>query len=308
MGYDFAISAEDVVFTHARAFSLHPEFRLVGGVDPDPALCTAFVERYGGVAGGDLAEILARTRPDVVVVAAPTPLHSVLVREVLELAKPRTILCEKPLADDFQDAQDMVRLCRERDCRLYVNYLRRVAPGVREVKRRLSRGEIQSPIKGVCWYSKGLLHNGSHFANLLEYWLGPIARFDLLATGRLYDGVDPEPDVRITFAQGDVTFLAAREENYSLYEVDLVSPNGRLRYPQSGDQIIWQPAKKDPLIPGYTVLAAPGEAIPSGADVMQWHVADELAAAMNGRPTPLCTGSEALVTLEWLSRIKAAIS
>ena len=31
---------------------------------------------------------------------------------------------------------------------------------------------MRPPIKGVCWYSKGLLNNGSHFINLLEFWLG----------------------------------------------------------------------------------------------------------------------------------------
>ena len=45
---------------------------------------------------------------------------------------------------------------------------------VGQYKKMFINGEIQGPIKGVAWYSKGIVNNGSHLINLLEYWLGHI--------------------------------------------------------------------------------------------------------------------------------------
>lgn len=306
MGYDLDITAEDVVLTHARAFDAHPSFRLVGGVDSEAERRDLFTARYGVPAEADLAAALSRLRPDVVVIAAPTPLHGTILETVLDWAAPRAILCEKPLSFDLDEARTMVNRCRDQGCPLFVNYLRRAAPGVREIKRRLATGLIATPVKGVTWYTKGLLHNGSHFADLLSFWLGPISGFTVIDPGRRWDGKDPEPDVRITFAAGPVTFLAAREEDYSLHEVDLIAPNGRLRYAQGGGRISWQGTVADPLVDGYTVLAGDEEDIPSGSAMTQWHVADQLAAGLAGGPAGLCDGSSALQTLEWLIEIRAA--
>jgi predicted dehydrogenase len=140
MGYDLDSHDADLVLTHAKAFSLHPDFALQGGVDPDAARCAVFEERYGGHAGTDLVAALAAAQPDVVVVASPTPHHGTAVRTILEHGAPKLILCEKPLSYDRAEARAMVDACREHGCLLFVNYLRRVDPGVREIGRRLADG------------------------------------------------------------------------------------------------------------------------------------------------------------------------
>ena len=130
MGYDLGATASDFVLTHAKAFSLHPDFRLAGGVDADPARCALFEKHYGATAGTDLVAALATTRPDVVVIAVPTTQHAAVLKAVLQYGKPKLILCEKPLSYDLAEAAGMVEACRTHRCLLYVNYLRRVDPGV----------------------------------------------------------------------------------------------------------------------------------------------------------------------------------
>lgn len=304
MGYDIDCADKDVVLTHARAFSTHPGFHLVGGVDPNSERRRLFAERYSAPAQADLAAALRATDPDVVVIATPTENHAETLRDVLTERRPKAVLCEKPLSYACEEASDMVRLSRDRDCALYVNYLRRAAPGAREVKRHLSDGRIAGPVKGVAWYTKGLLHSGSHLVNLLEFWLGPIAGFTVIEPGRRVGDADCEPDVRIAFAGGTITLLAAREEDYSLYEIDLVARNGRLRYAQGGGKVTWQPVIADPLVAGYAVLSEDGEDIPAGANTTQLQVADQLAAALNHSASDLCSGPDALSTIEWLTRIR----
>ncbi|HZL30502.1 MAG TPA: Gfo/Idh/MocA family oxidoreductase [Pseudolabrys sp.] len=307
MGYDLGSTSDNVILTHARAFTTHPAFALAGGVDPSLERRDLFFRSYGLAAQADLASALSRGQPDVVVITAPTPHHGEILRDVLARTPPRAVLCEKPLSYSRQEAREMVRLCEEKGCALYVNYPRRAAPGSREVKRRLSNREIAGPLKGVSWYSKGLLHNGSHFVNLVEYWLGPITGFAIIATGRRWDDSDPEPDVRIDFAGGSVSFFAARDEDYSLHEIDLVASNGRLRYSRGGERILWQPAVADAHFEGYKVLSDAGEDIRSDAQMTQWHVADQLAKSLQGEDADICSGTDALKTIEWLMKIRDAL-
>ncbi|WP_317204576.1 Gfo/Idh/MocA family oxidoreductase [Janthinobacterium sp.] len=302
LGYDLGGAPAEQVYSHARAVSRHPAFTLVGGVDGAPRQRALLSEHYGCPAYADLAEALARQEIDVLIIAAPTAQHGAILRQALELARPRLVLCEKPLAYELAEARAMEALCRERGVALYVNYMRRADAAVVEVRRRIESGAIAGPLKGVCWYSKGFQHNGSHFFNLLEYWLGPMRSAQVIAAGRLWDGVDAEPDARVVFGAGGVLFLAAREEAFSHYTIELLAANGRLRYEQGGRRVEWQAAVAGAL-PGYTVLSPEAELLPDGMARYQWHVAEQMAAALGGAAAQLCSGAEALATLESMHTI-----
>lgn len=304
MGFDLKLDPSAHILTHARAFQQHPAFQLLGGVDPDVGRRKLFEDHYGGKAYADIDAAMSALRPDVVAVSTPTELHSKTVHSILKTRVPTAILCEKPLSYDIEEARDIVDVCREGNCRLYVNYIRRSDPGVAEVKRRLLEGDIACPVKGVVWYSKGLLNNGSHFFNLLKYWLGDMHEIRVVQPGRLWGGLDPEPDLMVSFVHGSICFLAAREENFSHYTIELIAPNGRLRYEQGGDRILWQPTTADATCEGYTVLSPIEEIINADLARIQWHVADQMAASLGGHQGRISSGSDALQTLEVLLAIR----
>ena len=255
----------------------------------------------------DIASAMESLRPDVVAVATPTAVHAATVGAVLQAGRPSAILCEKPLSYELKEARALVAACAEQGCRLYVNYMRRSDPGVAEVKRRLTEGHISHPVKGVVWYSKGIFNNGSHFLNLLQYWLGEVTAFQAIEAGRLWDNRDPEPDVVVSFTLGKVCFLAAREEDFSHYTVELIAPNGRLRYEQAGARILWQSTIKDGSYAGYKILDPNDEVIPSDMNRIQWHVADQLVTSLEGRQARISTGADAFRTLEVLAEIEASL-
>ncbi|WP_319245047.1 Gfo/Idh/MocA family oxidoreductase [uncultured Propionivibrio sp.] len=302
MGYDLSLDAEQI-YSHARAFATHPDFELVGGVDPSAERRVTFARAYARPAYADIAAALAAQAPDVVALAVPTPYHRAALNEVLENGRPQAILCEKPLADETGAAQAIVAACAAKGIALYVNYIRRSDPGAIEVGRRIAAGLIEAPLKGVVWYSKGLRHNGSHFLNLLESWLGPVQKTAVIDPGRLLPDGDAEPDLDITFEGGRAVFLATREEDFSHYTIELVAANGRLRYEQGGALIEWQPTVSDSRLDGYTRLAETAETIASGMARYQWNVAAQLAAALRGEAAQLCSGDKALALLQTIADV-----
>lgn len=302
VGYDLQLD-EASVYSHARAFDRHPAYRLAAGVDGQEANRAVFTRHYGAPAYATVEEALAAgVAVDLLVIAVPTAAHGAVLRSVLAVRTPRAVLCEKPLADSVDEARDMVEQCAARGVALYVNYMRRSDSAVIEVARRLHSGAIEGPLKGVCWYSKGLRHNGSHFVNLLEAWLGPLRGHTLIAAGRAWHEDDAEPDVQLQFDKGSVTLLAAREEAFSHYTIELVAGNGRLRYEQGGRLVLWQPAEAGALA-GYRTLAPQAQELANGMQRYQWHVAEQLAEALAGRPHVLCDGAAALATLELVQQI-----
>jgi len=306
MTSDLSLDPGAHTYTHARAFHQHPAFELLAGVDGNAQRRAEFAQAYGRPVYATVSEALRVFDPVVVAIAVPTEAHVAVVEEVLALRGPSALLCEKPLSYKLDEAASIVTSCSKAGTQLYVNYIRRADPAVREIKTRLDSGHIALPLKGVAWYSKGLFNNGSHFFDLLQFWLGDLQAFKVVQTGRKW-GADPEPDFLATFAGGQIQFLAAREEDYSHYTVELVSPSGRLRYDLGGSRVLWQPAIPSVTSPGYTVLDPTEKEIPNDLEKIQWHVTNELAAALDGRPAGICTGAQALQTIEHLTRIKNAL-
>lgn len=303
MGYDFDLTGESAIYTHARAIAVHPKFRLVGAVDLSPLQRARFEQRYGVPAFDQVEVALCQLQPDVVVIATSSESHGDILAKVVDTCSPKLVLCEKPLAYELDEARAMVEMCERAGIDLFVNYIRRTDPGVVEIKRRISSGQISTPVKVNAWYSKGILNNGSHFLNLLELWLGDISATTVIHPGRLWDNSDPEPDFEIQFDLGTVVFRAAWEESFSHYCIELLSPSGRLRYDRGGEVIEWQGVYADPNFNGYRILAEQRETIANGMNIYQWHVYDQIGKHLAGVRTTLCTGRQALKTLETIDLI-----
>jgi len=303
MGYDLTLDLGAFVYCHAKAFSVHQAFELSGAVDSSEKQRNLFELHYKKPGFLNLSEAFQKIKPEVVVIATPTKTHLAVLEKVLGQCQPEAILCEKPLAYDVEEARKMVEVCDKAGAKLFVNYMRRSDSGCVELKKRIESGEISSPIKGVAWYSKGFLHNGSHLFNLLEFWLGAFKKAKVLDEGRLLDDLDSEPDVQVEFDRGKIVFLAGWEEEFSHCTIELLSPSGRLRYEKGGGTIAWQATTPDPRISGYKILQAEPEIIANGMGRSQYHVAEQLANAFAGRQHTLCTGREALATIEAMHKI-----
>jgi predicted dehydrogenase len=304
LGYDLFVDKDDAIYTHSRAFTKHPAFKLIGGVDSSEKRRELFKMHYQLPVFNTVSNALKNLKHvDIVVIANPTVEHGKTLSEVLACIKPKIILCEKPLSYSLGEAKKMVDACNLAGVKLYVNYMRRAAPIAIEIRNWIQRGEINLPIKCVAWYSKGFLHNGSHLFNLLEFWLGGYLRSKLISAGRLWDPEDPEPDVCVEFERGSVVFISAWEEAFSHYTLEILSPSGRLMYAQGGAQITWQKVELDPNFPGYRGLSGAPDFLGDDMSRYQWHVVDQIGNILAGNSSTLCTGDQALATLQAMKKI-----
>ncbi len=302
MGYDRHLPEDTHVLSHVRALHRHSSFYLVAAVDPNPDIRQQFSADTGLPAYDCLEALPGALRADVVVLACPTVAHPSSLNAVLARMCPRAVLCEKPLALSIAEGDAMRKACERAGVELFVNFIRRADPAVREVRARIEDGRIAGPLKAVVWYSKGMLHNGSHFVDLMSHWLGPISAGQIIAPGRRVGDNDAEADFLLSHVRGTSLFCAAREECFSHYTVEIVAANGRLRY-ERGGEILWQGVEADAQVPGYHRLARAAQPIANDMDHYQLNVMTELARALDGESHGLCSGEEALVSQGWLDRL-----
>ena len=305
MGYDIGLAPQSRVATLARAFSEHPLFTLVGGVDIDEARLQLFRTHYHKLAYKTVKSALEETAPDVVAIAVPTAYHHQVFCETLRWGSVKAILCEKPLAYDLHHAEDMVQLAQNAGIRLYTNYMRRCDKGVVEVRRRILSGSIVAPLKGSCWYTKGIFNNGSHYINLLQYWLGEARGLELIGKRAAGDVVDPDVDLRMEFDLGEVYFHACDTAGYAHHSLELFASNGRLLYERGA--LTWQFAESDHHNARYITLSSSGEQIPTDLSRLQWLVADQIAKDLVGEMVTICTGIEGLSTIKILNQIRETL-
>jgi 2-hydroxy-4-carboxymuconate semialdehyde hemiacetal dehydrogenase len=88
----------------------------------------------------DLAEALARTGLEVVVICSPSAVHAEQTEQALLAGK--HVLVEIPLAMSFPDAARLTSLAEDRGLTLMVAHTHRYGPAILEVKRRITAGEL----------------------------------------------------------------------------------------------------------------------------------------------------------------------
>lgn len=264
-GFDAARAADAEPVTHAGAFRRVDGFSLVACVDPDENRRLAFQRRWKvNEAFADVSALAGRAGEfDVISICSPTSLHGAHLEVALRL-RPRLVFCEKPVTPSLAESAHWVARFDASKVHLAVNHTRRWAPDVLRLRDELQQGTWGRIRSAQGTYSKGVLNNGSHMVDLLQFLLGPL---DLRCVGApLWDFWETDPTVpaMLTTANGvHVQLAIAHAADYSLFELHLVTERGVISMEDGG--LTWRirrPAESHHFV-GYTALGrgteVPGE-------------------------------------------------
>ena len=155
-------------------------------------------------------------------------------------------------------------------------------------------------------YVKGLMHNGTHWLDLLRMLAGePVAArgWDRLGEG----GPDPTLDAELRLASGAGVRLAGLDmERFTAFEMDLTGTTGRVRITESGHVIERFGVGDDPRHPGYRVLR-PAERVTGVLRDATLHAVADLSRCVREGGEPACTGEDGVAALALAASIGAAL-
>lgn len=220
------------VLTHAHAIMLHPDFELLGFYDRDEKKSREAAGRWGGKAFRDTASALRDA--DVVYCCVPDAFHGVVLKEIACFS-PKLVVAEKPLASTFKEAQEIQSLY-EGKIPLTINYSRRFLKEFHRLKKEIpSYGRF---LKGVGYYGKGALHNGSHMVDILRFLLGEIG--NPCAFGREifdFEKEDSSKNLSLEIRNGNFYMMAIDSRAVTIFELELFFEKARARILGGGEKI-----------------------------------------------------------------------
>lgn len=306
MGYE-KYCADNEYLTHAKTLAKHPDYNLIAAVDNDSEKRKYFRDKYEIDVFSDVKTIPKEIREsiEVLVVATPTSSHYIIVKSSFELLHNiKVLMCEKPLSTDYEEAEKILLLSKEKNIKLFVNYMRRSEKGCNTIKEMIDSGRFESPIKCVCWYTNGIYNNSSHFLNILKYWLGDCISSKIIDNTFENKLKDPLPSYYAKFERGNVIFVSAWHESFAHCTIELLSKSGRIYYSDFGLNILLY----EPDIEGNTEIEISLKKEPieikNNMDRYQYEVYDEISNYIQSNDaSKLSTGEDALDTIKWINNL-----
>ena len=242
------------ILTHAHAISVHKRTILSGAYDISYNKAKAFSRKWNTIAYKSLRGMLDKVKPEIIYICVPDDMHLGILKMVLDY-KPKAVICEKPLATDIEAAKLIVQKYKKNKISLVVNYTRRFDPVIQRIKSDILKRKYGTFINASVIYTKGILHNGSHAIDLLRYFFGEVASCEVLAKNIDYKKEDPTLDAFLKFDNNTKAhFIAADENHYSIFEIDLLFSRKRINLYQFGLKYNIQAVRLDPIFVGYKDL------------------------------------------------------
>jgi predicted dehydrogenase len=287
------------VYSHAAAYKACGDTTLAALCDTNPDRLNEAAAHWGVAATySDPAHLLFEAKPEIVSICSPDSEHAAHLELALNCPSVKAILCEKPIALDSAPALRLVERAEKSGILLAVNYSRRYDAGHAKVKSLLDRGKLGDIQQVVGYYTKGIIHNGSHMVDLLRWFFGEVVKAEHRGlAGDDLAGVTVDADLVL----GDnihATLRGCDARAYNLFELDIIGKQGRIRLERSGNLITYWRVVKDAHYPGYMELGDAKILSTKIANTTLHAVEDILACLQGERRRPRCTGRDALRALE----------
>lgn len=127
------------------AFNKVEHSRLVAVMRRNATLAKDYAERHGIPRWySDANELINDTEVNAVYIATPPDTHASYAIAAMRAGKP--VYVEKPMARNYQECQEMIRVSEETGMPLFVAYYRRTLPAFLKVKEIIENGIIGNPL------------------------------------------------------------------------------------------------------------------------------------------------------------------
>ena len=283
-----------------------PRSRLYALLTRDPRKAEAYP---GALVYTSLGEALSDPAIDAVYVASPVALHA--GHSIASLCAGKHVLCEKPVALDFVQAESMAAIARQTGRLLGVAYYRRLYPKLIRAKALIAEGAIGRPVLAEANYhgwlespdrawlqdpalaGGGPLYDvGSHRIDACNFLFGRPLRATGLLSNALHElAVEDSATALIEYAGGVHAVIDVRwNSRITRDQFRVIGSEGEISL--------------DPLNgPTLRLLASDGklteEQLPAHANVHFPAVENFVAAALDG--VPLACPIEEAIWTDWVT-------
>ena len=250
-GYD-DLNSEDVL-THAHAFNDNPQIDFIGFYDINSNKAKEMAKKWETKFFDKLDLLLNRV--DIVSICTPDETHGDIIIKVLNY-NIKAIILEKPVAVEISEAKKILKLSKNRNIPILINYPRPYNKHFIKIRERYINHEFGNFLTANFSYGKGLKHNGTHMINLIEFILKDkmkiVNKYD-----KIIDFKDEDPTVSFSFKICDKIGYAHGIDSrlYTIGECVLFFEKAKIDINDAGFKISMREVKENKIFKGYYSLA-----------------------------------------------------
>jgi len=300
------------IFTQAHAAWKHPEISLVGICDTDLKKSIDAGNKWDCISYRNYRTMLDELNPEIVSVCTPTETHHKIMRDLLNgycsnavNKSPKLVICEKPFCSTIEETKDISELYKVLDVPILIDYIRRFDKSIIRLKNKIKNKKIYSFRLS---YGRGLKRDGCHGIDICNYLFGKCESINLKSriSDLFYDGEDDDPSVQI-YGRWEkckqVIFTPIDSRDYSIFEIDIFTEDGRYMLVNSGLQGVTFVKDMSPY-GHYQALSPVPKYEETGLNIALLRLMDNAVNYLNGFEPLLCTNTDAIEVHRLIKCIK----
>lgn len=272
--------------SHLYTLAKDKQIKLIGIVDNDKKVLIKISKKYEYDTFLRIKDVKHK-KFDLVVISSPTNTHYKLILECLRYLKPKVILIEKPLGGDIKNAKIIKKKAKEKNIKVFVNYIRLSLPITTYIKKLFNKKKVS----GDVLYTNGLINNGSHYINLCIHLFGKIIKIKI---------INKKSISKFEFNAKFILFFQNAEIKFSF--VNLKKNFHFIRLNTKNLNLNWEKSKKIELKKTSSKNVKISK-LETDLDKYQYLVLKNLKLSFKNKNFRLCTIDECIKTLEVINEI-----
>lgn len=168
------IACGGIARAHARGYQAVPDFKIVALADANQEAVDQFGRDFGVAENHrylDYRAMLKAEQPDVVSVCSWHGQHAEMTIAAAA-SRPKLVICEKPMATNLQEADEMIVAAQRNKVKLAIGHMRRFYTGWEQARDLVASGAIGQPQRVSSLIHDGLLNWGTHTLDGMRFVLG----------------------------------------------------------------------------------------------------------------------------------------
>ena len=168
------VGCGSIAGAHGRGWTENSDTEIVALADTNPDALVDFGREFNVLPEhhyADMREMMRREQPDIVSVCSWHARHAEMVIAAARF-RPKLILCEKPMATNLQQADQMIIACRRNQVKLAIGHQRRFYSGWIAARDLVAQRAIGQPKHLWSCVFNGLLNWGTHTIDCMRFVLG----------------------------------------------------------------------------------------------------------------------------------------
>jgi predicted dehydrogenase len=283
--------------THFDAIRASGRFELRAVVDPSADARQLAQQAGVPLVSRDVADLQERDCYDVAVFADPPTGR---LNTLAALPSLRAILFEKPLAITSEETAALQSEIARRGIIAQVGFMRRSDDRYRELAAGGLKDRIGHAVGGSARYGNGLLNNGSHQINILEFLLGPVESVTAIGDKWKSDDLALAGDYNLSFVaefrSGAKVFINAVDFSRTReMALEIWGEKGTLRIVRELTEFYLRPAAPHVLLPSLSGLGEENVIFGSQSNSFE-NMYQSLSSALEKGTPPDCSLADAAAT------------